>query len=125
MGSGLAENWVPQIAGPQRPGEPERWVSWIQSARVYLSAQVSRGRLQGTRCVRGGGARTSAGRWVTLLGRLESGGAHPGGAAPGGDLGAAETQPLLLCHRLMTALQPRAPANDSCLARDAADKRNG
>lgn len=73
----------------------------------------------------GGGARTSAGRWETQLGRLESGAAHPGGAAPGGDLGAAETQPLLLCHRLMTALQPRAPANDSCLARDAADGRSG
>lgn len=41
MGSGLAENWVRQIAGPQRPGEPERWVSWIQSARVYLSAGVA------------------------------------------------------------------------------------
>lgn len=36
MGSGLAENWVPQIAGPQRPGEPERWVRWIQSARARL-----------------------------------------------------------------------------------------
>ncbi|MEJ1278815.1 hypothetical protein NN561_009739 [Cricetulus griseus] len=52
-------------------------------------------------------------------------GAHPGGAAPGGDLGAAETQPLLLRHLLMTALQPRAPANDSCLARDAAEEQNG
>lgn len=48
----------------------------------------------------------------TVAGR----GAHPGGAAPGGDLGAAVAQPPLLGHRLMTALQPRAPARRSCLA---------
>lgn len=124
MGSGLAENWVPQIAGPQRPGEPERWVSWIQSARVYLSSQVSRGRLQGTRCARWRRSDVS-GALGNSAWQARVWGAHPGGAAPGGDLGAAETQPLLLCHRLMTALQPRAPANDSCLARDAADERNG
>lgn len=77
---------------------------------------------QGVRCE---GARTSAGRWVTLSLVGSSLGAHPGGAAPGGDLGAAETQPLLLRHRLMTTLQPRAPASDSCLARGAAGERNG
>lgn len=70
----------------------------------------------GVRCESG---RTSAGRWVTLSLVGLSLRAHPGGAAPGGDLGAAETQPLLLRHRLMTALQPRAPASDSCLARGA------
>lgn len=31
-------------------------------------------------------------------------------------MGAAVTQPLLLDHRLMTALQPRAPARGSCLS---------
>lgn len=76
----------------------------------------------GVRCE---GARTSVGCWVTLSLVDSSLGAHPGGAAPGGDLGAAETQPLQQRHRLMTALQPRAPGSDSCLASGAAGEQNG
>lgn len=60
---------------------------------------------------------TQVGHWEPISACVDAGrGAHPGGAAPGGDLGAAVAQPSLLGHRLMTALQPRAPALRSCLA---------
>lgn len=60
---------------------------------------------------------TLVGHWGSISALVDAGrGAHPGGAAPGGDLGAAVAQPPLLGHRLMTALQPRAPARRSCLA---------
>lgn len=78
MGSGLADHWVPKIARPQHPGESGRWVSWIQSARVYLSAQVSRGRLQGTRCAKWRRSDVSLALGNSQLGRLESGGLIPG-----------------------------------------------
>lgn len=65
----------------QRPGASERWGSWIQSASVYLSAQVSRGRLQGTRWALRRRSDVSGALGDSQLGRLESGGSSWGSCA--------------------------------------------
>lgn len=92
----------------QRPGASERRVSWIQSARVYLSAQVSRGRLRRTRCALRRRSDVSGMQGDSQLGRLESGGSSWGCCAWRG-LGG--------CRNAAAATAPpphdRAPASGS------------
>lgn len=77
----MADHRVQQTVRQQLPGASERWVSWIQSARIYLSAQVSRGRLQGTRWALRRRSDVSGGLGDSQLGRLESGGSSWGSCA--------------------------------------------
>lgn len=80
-GSGLADHPVQQTVRLQRPGASEKWVSWIQFARVYLSAQVSRGRQQGTRCALRKRSDVSGALGDSQLGGLESEGSSWGSCA--------------------------------------------
>lgn len=108
---------APRAALLARPGRR------IEPGKGGESASLGAGPVQ-----RAGGAAGSSGARLRRAGRTwDTGGqpqlrqsrvegAHPGGAAPGGDLGAGVAQPQLLGHRLMTALQPPAPARRSCRA---------
>lgn len=77
----MADHPVQRTVHLQHPGASERRVSWIQSARIYLSAQVSRGRLQGTRCALRRRSDVSGALGDSQLGRLESGGSSWGSCA--------------------------------------------
>lgn len=95
----------------QRPGASEKWVSWIQSARVYLSAQVSRGRQQGARCALRKQSDVSGALGDSQLGGLESEGSSRGSCAWRGFGG---------CRNAAAATAP--PPHDSAAASGSGER---